>query len=84
MKYYARITDPEKWDRVSFLKRTMKIKTVTHFRFVMMVVFLFFFNTYKAQEVLTLMAINQQLNNALELSEQVMDFASETVKKQCE
>jgi hypothetical protein len=83
MKYYARITDPEKWGRVSFINRTMRVKKVTHYGFVLTVVFLFFFSSYKAQEVSTLKLINQNLNNALDLSEQVMDSAAETVKKNC-
>jgi hypothetical protein len=84
MKYYARITDPEKCGRVSFINRTMRIKKVTHYGFVIVVVFLFFFSTYKAQEVSTLKTINQKLNHALDLSEQHMDYALETLKKKCE
>jgi hypothetical protein len=84
MKHYARITDPEKWGRVSFFKRTMRVKKVTHFGYVLMVVFLFFFSAYKTQEVSTLEVLNQKLNNALDLSEQHMDYALETLKKKCE
>jgi hypothetical protein len=83
MKYYTRITDPEKWGRVSFLKRTMSIKKVTHFGYVIMIVCLFFLGAYKVQEVSTLKVINQNFNKALDQSEKYMNDASETVNKKC-
>ena len=83
MKHYARITDPEKWGRVPLFKCTLRIKKVTHLGYVLMVTFLFFFSAYKIQEVSTLKEVNRNLNNALKLSEQVLDNASETIKNQC-
>lgn len=83
MKHYAKITDPEKWGRVPLFKRTMRIKKVTHFGYVLMVTFLFFFCLYKIQETSTLKTINQNLIKVLELREQNLSTLSNTLNTKC-
>lgn len=54
-------------------KRTIRIKAITHFGFILTVAGLFFFSMYMVQKVDSLEQANAELNRTIEINMEMMD-----------